>query len=260
MPKSNFYYEILDPAILRFDARYQRALGIGHVKDIVSDFDYDAIGVITVNKRPDGYYVMDGHHRVEACIDYGLNEVHCKVFDGLSLQREAELFLKLNFNKSVTALSKFDARVTLGETLVMAVIEAVESEGFLLKPHSPPEYNVIGAIAALDRIYMRSGRSGITNPLYVIAQAWPDYKKGREGVFIEGLGRFMSLYPELEIRKLIDKLRTEDPATLDKNRKTLKRDYDGSATINMARAVLNSYNKNRRSGKLQNRLPIGRNE
>lgn len=260
IPARNFHYEILDPAQIKIDERYQRALGPGHIKDIVSDFDYDAIGVITVNQRPDHYYVMDGHHRIQACIDYGLTEVHCKVFDGLGLKREASLFLKLNFNRSVTALSKFDARVTIGEEQVLEIIAACESEGFFLKPHSSPEYNTVGAIAALDRIYLRSGVDGIKKPLYVIAQAWPDYKKGREGVFIEGLNRFMSLYPELEDRKLISKLRTEDPNTLDRDRSSLKRDYGGTATLNMARAVLNCYNKGRRSGKLQNRLPMGHSE
>lgn len=88
---------------LRVDETYQRDIRETWEKQLSRNFDPMLLGVITVSKRKDGsLYVIDGNHRRIAAKENGMEYILADVREGLSLEKEAELFYKLNTGQRKT--------------------------------------------------------------------------------------------------------------------------------------------------------------
>ena len=87
----------------------QRDLNQARVDHLAASFDLEQIGVPTVSSREGSYWIIDGQHRMEALRSCGFHDeaVQCWVYEGLTSEMEAELFLKLNNTLPVTSMPKF---------------------------------------------------------------------------------------------------------------------------------------------------------
>lgn len=95
--------ELVNISDLRVDERYQRDIKDSWLKQLTRDFDQMLLGVITVSRRKDGsLYVVDGNHRRLAAKENGMDYIVADVREGLSLEKEAELFYKLNTGQRKT--------------------------------------------------------------------------------------------------------------------------------------------------------------
>lgn len=105
--------QFLPLSSLLIDPRVQRAWNQSWSATIARDFDPGKLGVIHVSLRKDGnHYIIDGQHRAKAAelwlgADCNGQKVECRVYEGLSLAEEAELFVALNTAKKVGAIAKY---------------------------------------------------------------------------------------------------------------------------------------------------------
>jgi uncharacterized ParB-like nuclease family protein len=242
----------IDTAVLRVDETYQRALGPIYVTKIARDFDPMALGVLEVSDRGNnGYVVIDGQHRLEACHRVGHREVDCKVHVGLSREREAELFLRLNFERQPAAKQRFAARVVSREPQAKAILDAAADTGFTVTPMSQPAPDSIAAIAGLDRVYELYGGPALRETLGTIRRTWPTDSGGRDRITLLGMALLLHTYPGLSTKRLSERLSKISPIMVHQRRQTYRADYRCSTPEACARVLLQAYNH----GLQANRLP-----
>jgi len=75
---------------------YQRPISSVQVEKIISNFDENRLGVLTVSYRDGVYYIVDGACRVQIMRNLGYTHAHAMVLAGLTYSQEAKLFIELN--------------------------------------------------------------------------------------------------------------------------------------------------------------------
>lgn len=143
---------------ITIDPRYQRGLDESRVDAMAKSLDEARIGVPVLSLRKDNsYVVLDAQHRLEALRRAGKGNVKvlCEVHNGLSLDEEAALFLKLNNGrKAVRVFDKYRARLVAKEHVAVEFTRIVESLG--LKIGAAPGKNTVCAIQAVESVYRRN--------------------------------------------------------------------------------------------------------
>ncbi len=119
---------------LKIDERYQRSLLQDKISKIAKEWDWTACGAISVAKRGNELFVVDGQHRIEAVKKVMGSEarVPCVVHDPRksSVESEAETFLKTNTaRRGLTFADKFKALLAKGDTIAIEMNAAVKSLG-----------------------------------------------------------------------------------------------------------------------------------
>lgn len=171
----------------------QRELREARVEHLVANFDLEQMGAPTVNLRDGVYWILDGNHRVEALkrLGFGEDKVEAWVYEGLSLEQEAEVFLKLNDYLVVDALTKFRVGVRAGRHPETEIEQVVTGLGLRVTR----DRNVPGrimAVAALHRTYKIGGEDGLRRTLAILRDAFGD--AGMEALAISGLGQVVARY------------------------------------------------------------------
>lgn len=184
-------YRRIDVTDLFIDPSYQREEKPQHVKKIADDWDEAQLGVLEVSEREDGYAVFDGQHRLKAAETRGEANLPCLVHTGLTPQEEAELFRQLQDNrKALTPLDRFKARHFAEDPVAVGIFKLAEKHKY--KVGTGPKS--IQSIVAFERVYLRGNLDESLN----ILGMWRGDAKQLEGSLIDGLSRFLLLYPEAD--------------------------------------------------------------
>jgi hypothetical protein len=170
---------MVDPAI-------QRNLDQRRVAKMASEYDPEAVGVLTVSRRDNGsYHIVDGQHRHAAArtVEGDKVELTCRVFSGLTDQDEARLFRWLNNTAKPQAIDLFRVKVIEGDPAATEIERMITGLGWEIRLSNGG--HSFAAITAADRIY-RADPTAVERSLATITRAWGfDEIDGR--VF-EGLG------------------------------------------------------------------------
>lgn len=240
--------EDVETSALGIDPDYQRVFGVIHVENIVAKFNPASLGIIAVSERGDGTrIVIDGHHRWLACKRVGHTPMRAEVYHNLTRSEEAQMFLELNFGKTVTPANKYKARIMTREPQVLAITAAVEEEGFKLDPTHAARDGTIAGISKLDQIYTNYGIDAIHAVLQVIKMAWPIEDKGRESAMLGGVARFLATYPNTPLEALGRKLGQSTPQEILSARRLYMKELGTGTDAACARAVWHQYNRGRRA-------------
>jgi len=200
----------LKPNETTVDHAYQRDLDERRAQAMADAFMPDLVGVPVVSKRADGSYVrIDGQHRLAAAIAAGRGDlpVYMEVFEGLTLQQESELFLRLNGGrKAIAAVNKYKARLVAREPI------ALEIQGILHKHKCRVStgrgQGIINAVQAVEYAYHKGNLDRV---IYVLS-AWMDRDTaGFDGAFIRGVSLFLALYADADLERLIKRLASAKP-------------------------------------------------
>lgn len=203
----------LKPNQTTVDHRYQRELDVKRAQKMSEGFSIELVGVPVVSKRDDGTYVrIDGQHRLAAMVAAGLGDIaiEMQVFEGLTLQQESELFLRLNGGrKAVGAIDKYKARIEARDPV------ALEIHGILKKHGCRVGFGrgkgLISAVQAVEYAYHK----GNLNRVVYVLGSWMDRDSaGFDGSFIRGVSLFLATYPDADTDLLIRKLSTASPKPL----------------------------------------------
>lgn len=243
------------------DPRVQRVEGVDtrRVNQMAAGFNVLALGTITVSHRADGTLVLlDGMHRVTTCRQVGYQGLlNAEVFSGLTLKQEAELFLLLNATKTPTVVSKFLARIVVGEEAAIAIDKIVRSHGWKIAP-AQGEGNIT-AISSVERIYNNGGGTKangshadlLDRVLDVVTGAWEHDKNGVNGDILLAVAQLIGRFgPSVDTKKLVAEMQGTRPGILVGRARTLKDAQGGSIPAALAKILAGMHNRKRRSNLL----------
>lgn len=182
----------------------QRELRPYRVSHLVSNFDPEQIGNPTVNHRDGVFYILDGHHRVEACkaIGWGDQSLQCWTYEGLTEPEEAETFLKLNDKLTVSTFDKFKVGVQAGRVAECDVDRIVRFHG--LRVAQGEADGSVGCPGTLLKVYKNCGPGVLSRTLNVISQGFGYV--GLDAYVIEGVGLMLARYgSEIDTAKAVER-------------------------------------------------------
>lgn len=197
-------YEYLKPSSVKTDARVQRTLDPHHVNGIAKKYDPELFGLGHVSLRSDGfYYCIDGQHRGFAAVQSGNGDVPVlyQVYVGLTLQQEADLFIKLNANKKAAhSLDIFRLSVAAGHPTYIAVEKTLARFGLHVADRRTKGgvastvamlhiYNgrISGSVASADASGMPEARL-LDGTLHVLTQAYGTSEQDAfDGLMLKGI-------------------------------------------------------------------------
>lgn len=260
----------VDPTELVIDPQIQRGENKGLINGIAREYDNDAAGVITVSVReivdPDTgekseiLSLVDGQQRTRAAIRAGYTEkVAAMIHRGLSRAEEAELFRRLNFRRSVSAISLFKTAIVEGNEDVLNIVAALDD---LDIPFSSSKG--FTAVAVAQRLVKRkAGLYHFRWALVTVRAIYDTDGKGNvyDGRVIEAFARFHEAY-EASIKE--DELRSKllkQPgglAGLIGHAETIRAGAGGPMLGNLIQALVVRYNHNKHKDG-RNKLPDWKN-
>ena len=166
--------------VLTRDERVQRCISETRMAKLMRKLDLDAIGTVIVSRRADGsMVVLDGGHRLTTLVrsDMGEWPVRCEVHHGLSLAREAQLFLEYNDRLVVNIIDRFNMAVLAEDPESVIIDREVRNAGFVLaNDHS--RANSITCVGTLQKVYRgttdgdSANLTELRDTLRIIAEAW----------------------------------------------------------------------------------------
>ena len=200
------------------DSSYQREIKDSVINKIVSNYNPNLMGVLTVVSRDGKYFVIDGQHRRLALEILKIESVYCIVTE---CENEATLYLELNgrLNGIRRPISNADAHKAL---LVKGDKEATDIRDIMLKNNfitSSGNYR-ISAISTLQRIYRRYGADMLEKTLVIITYLYNGESSSYNSDIINGFSYFLSKSTSTN-DCIIDKLKTM-PVDMLKNSAKLK--------------------------------------
>lgn len=247
--------EKLPAHTLRVDDRVQRTLSAPRVQRMSNALDLDGLAVLTISRRPDGDYIIDGQHRYAALVaaDMGDWEVDCKVYHGLTLAQEASLFRTLNETRVVGAFDKYTKGVLAGDPECVAVDVLVTEAG--LRVAKLPSNGCIAAVRSLTDIYAKpGGPEALAVTLATIVQAWGRGRDSLDGFVIAGVGavflRYGGQVDHMGLSRKLAKRPGGPTALIGDARGMRKMRNSGTVADAMAEIIVRDYNSGKRSGRL----------
>ena len=222
---------------------YQRTVARSKVKRMVKGFDHDAYGSLTVGQRRDGScWCVDGLHRLEVAKKMGVEMVSCDVFASEGPEHEARVFrLKNRERTNVSALALFRAQLTEGDEQSRRIMEIVQAAGLKLALKEEGKgWPYIKAITAMQRSYARVGDEGVSTVLRLLTEIWAGEGDALQGDMIEGMSVFLKKNPDVDQKRLVEKLRTKPVSSVIRaadSKYQLERDCMNSSTSGRAAAT-----------------------
>jgi len=239
----------LSVASLIVDPEVQRVLDQARVKAIADAFNPDALGTIEVSRRSNGsYHIIDGQHRA-AAVRLVLGDdakVLCRVFSGLSLSEEAEMFRLFNNTKRPQAFDIFRTRIIEGDPVAVNIRRILLTSGWTLGLGNPPGF---AAVASAERIF-RVDPVALERSIMTVTRAWGYSEHSNDSRVIEGIGRVFVRYgPAIALDELIDRLAKfpGGAAGLLGKARGLSEMLHGPVIGAVAEIVVETYNKGRKT-------------
>jgi len=265
--------------ILTIDPRVQRKLDQRRVDRLAAEWDDLMVGIITVSHRMtalpldgetdpfeealDEYVVLDGQTRLAAfrqvCGNTGDTSapVLAQVHTGLTLEEEAEIFLKHNNRKAVISADRFRIAVVAGEQWALDITQILAEHNWTARGVTVDGKTLrqFGGVVAAEKVYRLGGYDALKHTFVTIENAWGS--KNRDAVCahtLYGLGLLHARHPELTSKQLhgfVTKLSKITPGTFVGDVSSDKRRYSQSVQTAAYNYVLELFNRGRKD---ENRL------
>ena len=159
----------------------QRKFRAQRAEELAATFNIESMGFVVVSKHDSQMFVIDGQHRVAALRLIGFAEddvIQCELYEGLTFDEDAELFLTRNHVLSVKAMDRYKVGLVAGRKNESAIDQCVRSQGLKVGD------NGIQAVSALMDAYRRTGDEGLAKVLRIIRDAYGE--TGFESMIIQG--------------------------------------------------------------------------
>lgn len=237
---------------MRVSALAQRDQRQYRIDDLAAHLDLGKIGIPTVNLRDGVYWIIDGAHRVKALRSNGFGDesIDCQVYEGMSVEEEAEMFLGLNDNLKVNAMDKFKVGVVAGRDEDVDIEQVVRDLGLAVATGGAR--GSIGSVTALRSTYRKAGADGLRTSLTIIRDVYGD--AGYRATLIDGVGLFVARYGnQVDVPKLKQRLKNQHEGAegLMKMADRLRNASKAPRPECVAAAIVEIYNRARGVAKLE---------
>ena len=144
---------MIDKGALSVDQSYQRDETHSKTLEIASAWSWIACGAIIVGMRGEGFFVIDGQHRVAAAMKRSdIKELPCVVFETEGVKEEAIGFLRSNTNRRpISAVARHKASLASGDEMSDKINAAINAAGLVIA-HSANRYPHIKCISLCDKL------------------------------------------------------------------------------------------------------------
>jgi hypothetical protein len=229
---------------IKSNPTYQRDVKRGIVRHIVDNFDENQLGLITVVFKSDGYYVIDGQHRILALIILGIERVDCILANNCN---EADLFISLNNNRrSLDTVGLYKARIAAGDEKCMEIDRIVTNLGYKIPINSSNRSNnTIVAIQSVESVYKKYGAKHLEKTLKTIREIYGIDSRTVKSGFIKGYAYFIKK-TNVDVGELVDRMQKYSYQKLENLAKSNKALMGGLEERAMAKAILEFFNENKK--------------
>lgn len=167
----------INTKFLFVDDLYQRTVDSHRVKQICDNFDPNLVNPVKVSYRDGKYWVIDGHHTMEAQIMHNGNRdlpVECKVFYGMTWLDEVNYFLAQNgkYSRAITINDRLRAMFNAGDPDVVQMVKLAEKVGFIIDFKGTKGTNKIVALSTLMKAYSALTPDEYVEYLNLIKTTW----------------------------------------------------------------------------------------
>lgn len=229
--------------------------------DIAKNFNKALFNPIIVSERDGKYYVVDGQHRLYAAKkkfgdDYLME---CKIIRGLTLEEEADLFVKLNTcSKPLQYADKAKGMYYANDETMVNLYRICKNNGVELGLDNDKRATTDGRITAIKAIvdtYNKIGAKQTDRLVRLLNDTWDGKSVAFKQEMIKATGVILSLYSkELDDKRFVKKFSKIDPKTLI----SVARNDDATKTKTenkLARIMIqNYYNKGKGAKPLEYRF------
>lgn len=228
----------------------QRALSERRVKQIMADFDADAVGVITLTLPAEDsgiHHCIDGQHRVEAIRRmWGEKEnVPALVLGAMDPAEAANIWLLMNTGRTKpSTMDVFRVSVTAGREAETMVSQILTKLGYHIGSGGDDGY--ISAVASCLTVFKKHGPEVLEDALRTIQLAWDKARDSVHGNVIQGMADLVAAHNgALDRKRLAEKLSKKYTPARFLGAARQARDVVGGSMADGVRVVLvNAYNAN----------------
>lgn len=209
---------------------------------VKNPFNPDVMGFLHVSHRDGWYYVVDGQHRMRgACAFLGdtSQQIQCHIYEGLTSQEEAKLFLMLNDTKHQTPMDKHKKGVHANladDCDVERICRSLD-----LRIGLDKSCEEIACITALMKVYRKHGPAALSFSMRVIRDAY-----GYDGFkqhMIEALALITDRYGTgIDEKSLIERLDKKGMIELNRSAKAMKEATGNPLSQCYAHSMIQFYN------------------
>lgn len=237
----------------RVDPTYQRPLDERRVAEYVEHYDPHQVEIATISRRADGsMWIINGQHTFAMLRALGKSVALARVLTGLTVEREAELYERLNSDRvAPTTYDHWRARLGRHEAVAVAIQAKVEAHGFEISLKNSRQLGRITALSAIERIYEWDPRL-LDFALDMLRRCWQTDMRARDGMYLQALAVFRVSWPDF-LQKRFDEVFSRTPANEVLQTATRLRIEQGvqmRASV-IAVAMRDLYNRQLRLGRLE---------
>jgi hypothetical protein len=148
------------------------------IDDLVQNWDDRLANVLVVNRRSDGTYaVLDGGHRLKALRIRGETEYLASVYEGLSYQEEARLFVDLNARRNgLTVTQTMVGQADANDEATLMLQRCIEAAGFKATASSSSREGLVSMGFQLRNAVIDYGPEVVSQALLWVNASWPMQK------------------------------------------------------------------------------------
>lgn len=212
------HYQLLNVENIVTD-KYQRPIRTTAVRKMADNFDKTLLGTITVSKRNNAYFVIDGQHRIALAKLVGVTSLMALVYEGLTYQEEAKYFNSLNGangeSKKPSKLEIFNASKEAKDPIAMEIAAILGKLGYTVGPVNSKGH--VSAIETLEVIHKKYGAAHLFETLSLIRSTWGGEADAVQKKMMIGVSEFIHNYkgePNFSVKTFQKQLSKIDPGKL----------------------------------------------
>lgn len=230
---------------LKTDPAYQRDVSPRLVETIQNHWDERAAEAIIVSLREDGdMYIVNGQHRVAAATKLGHTWINSIVIEGMSLEAEAALRVKMNMRIPDSPLDRHRAQVLAGDQESIA-IDALLTKHDTFINRIPTAAEGINAITTVEKIYRHDKGYTLDQVLSLVKLTWGEpHGPYATAPILRSLAWFLDKHAtDAMPEELAELLRGYGVKALDRRARSLWGVHGGPLWLNYYRAMVEIYNE-----------------
>lgn len=228
---------------MKVNPQAQRGLNEAWANTLADEFNPDLMGFVHVSHRDGWFYIIDGQHRVKAAMIFlgdSSQQVQCHIYEDLTNEQEAQLFLDLNNTKKQGPMSRYKVALTAGKPDECDVERICRSLD--LRIGLDKNCEEIGCITAILAVYHKHGPASFSFAMRVIRDAYG--YDGFKRQTISALALIKDRYGEkVHEDKLVERMAKTGIVELNRSAKAMKEATGNPADQCYAHSMVQFYNQ-----------------